>query len=70
MLHSVPAPEYLLTIFDRWGQVVFETRNPEEGWDGLIKGLPARMGVYVFQLSFRMKNNKLYTRRGMVNLIR
>lgn len=70
VLHSVPAPEYLLTIFDRWGQVVFETRNPEEGWDGLIKGLPARMGVYVFQLSFRMKNNKLYTRRGMVNLIR
>ncbi|MBO7464958.1 MAG: gliding motility-associated C-terminal domain-containing protein, partial [Bacteroidales bacterium] len=70
VLYSVPASEYLLTIFDRWGQVVFETRNPEEGWDGRIKGLPARMGVYVFQLSFRMKNNKMYTRRGMVNLIR
>ena len=70
VLYSLPVPEYLLTVFDRWGQVVFETRNPEEGWDGCIKGLPARMGVYVFQLSFRMKNNKLYTSRGMVNLIR
>ena len=61
--------DYLLTIFDRWGQVVFETRNVGEGWDGTIKGRPARMGIYVYQLTYRL-NDKKQTRRGMVNLIR
>ena len=61
--------DYLLTIFDRWGQVVFETRYVGEGWDGTIKGRPAMMGIYVYQLTYRL-NNKKQTRRGMVNLIR
>ena len=66
----VDASEYTFTIFDRWGQVVFETHNPDEGWDGNIKGLPARMGIYVYQLTYRLNEKKMYSRRGMVNLIR
>ena len=29
---------YLFVIYDRWGEVVFKTTNPEEGWDGKYKG--------------------------------
>lgn len=70
VLQYVDEEGYLLTIFDRWGQVVFETNRPDEGWDGTIKGLPARMGVYVYQLTYRLNDKKSTTRRGMVNLIR
>lgn len=66
----VDASEYKLTIFDRWGQVVFETNLPDEGWDGNIKGKPASAGVYVYQLSYRLNEKKMCTKRGMVNLIR
>ena len=70
VLQYVDEAGYTLTIFDRWGQVVFETHRPEEGWDGTIKGKPARMGVYVYQLTYRLHEKKTTTQRGMVNLIR
>lgn len=66
----VDATEYTFTIFDRWGQIVFETHRPDEGWDGNIKGRPARMGIYVYQLTYRLNEKKMFSRRGMVNLIR
>lgn len=66
----VDAAEYTFTVFDRWGQVVYETHRPDEGWDGTIQGKPARMGIYVYQLSYRLNKKKMYSRRGMVNLIR
>jgi gliding motility-associated-like protein len=65
------AMDYTLTVFDRWGQVVFETHRPDEGWDGTIRGGAARMGVYVYQMTYRLDGKKkLFSRRGMVNLIR
>ena len=36
------------SIYNRWGQKVFETTRVEEGWDGKIKGSPAPAGVYVY----------------------
>ena len=39
-----------LTIFDRWGGVLFETVDPEERWDGTVNGEPAATGVYLWQL--------------------
>ena len=66
----VEAKEYTFTIFDRWGQVVFETHSPDEGWDGNINGRPASMGVYVYQLTYRLNEKKMFSKRGMVNLIR
>ena len=70
VLRQVDEAGYTLLIFDRWGQVVFESHRPDEGWDGTIKGKPARMGVYVYQLTCRLHGEKTTTRRGMVNLIR
>ncbi|MBO7624005.1 MAG: gliding motility-associated C-terminal domain-containing protein [Bacteroidales bacterium] len=70
VLRQVDEAGYTLLIFDRWGQVVFESHRPDEGWDGTIKGKPARMGVYVYQLTCRLHGEKSTTRRGLVNLIR
>jgi gliding motility-associated-like protein len=35
-------------IFNRWGELMFVTDNPAEGWDGTYKGKPMPPGVYVF----------------------
>ncbi len=40
-----------LTIYDRWGSVVFKTNDVEKGWDGSIKGgALAKEGVYVYKI--------------------
>ncbi len=35
-------------IFNRYGQLVFESNDPSIGWDGLIKGKPCDMGTYYY----------------------
>ncbi len=43
---------YKLQIFDRWGKMVFETENPDKGWDGTTaQNADPKPGVYVFKLT-------------------
>ena len=52
-------------IFNRWGQLVFETDLPfDEFWDGFVNGKPAPDGVY----SYVLKNGETET-RGHLTLI-
>lgn len=44
--------EYSLEIFNRLGQRVFLSNNPDEMWDGTLNGKELDLGVYVYQLSF------------------
>jgi gliding motility-associated-like protein len=44
--------DYELRIFDRWGEVIFETEDPAKEWDGKVNGgdAVAQNGVYVWKL--------------------
>ncbi len=42
--------EYRLSVFDRWGQPIFVTSDPNEPWDGTLGGDPAMAGVYAWKL--------------------
>ena len=62
-----------MQIYNRWGEVLFETRNVLIGWDGSVglEGLDAQEGVYTYRIVF--KNPDLDERvvvTGTVNLIR
>ncbi|MCP9751780.1 gliding motility-associated C-terminal domain-containing protein [Ferruginibacter sp. HRS2-29] len=46
------ATNFLLKVYNRFGQLVFSTTNPLEGWDGRQKGQGAESGTYVWQLSY------------------
>jgi gliding motility-associated-like protein len=41
---------YLMEIFDRWGTLVYVTRDLDKGWDGTIKGVKAADGVYIYSV--------------------
>lgn len=43
---------YEFRIFDRWGNMVFETKNPDEGWDGTYRGKALPEGVYAWSLYY------------------
>lgn len=57
-------------IYDRWGNMVFESTNISAGWDGNYKGTPAPMGVYVYDVEAVTDAGKLIHQRGNVTLLR
>ncbi len=62
---------YELLIFDRWGEQIFRSTDPNEGWNGLYLGLPAQNDVYVFRLKFALNTEaKLRNVFGKVMLLR
>jgi gliding motility-associated-like protein len=63
--------DFQMQIFDRWGNLIFESNDKTIGWDGYDKNgnlLPA--GVYVYKLVLRLSNDQRTTQIGDVTLIR
>ena len=50
------AQNYLLTIYNRWGEVIFQTRNKKIGWNGSYNGRLQQNGVYTWKISLKTKN--------------
>jgi gliding motility-associated-like protein len=62
---------YEFEIFDRWGQRLFLTREPREGWNGKYQGILCKQDVYVWRISFKnVIDNETETRYGHVTLIK
>lgn len=67
ILTDIDPSQYLLEIFDRWGQLVFSTEDPHKGWDGDGR----TPGVYVWQLSaLPLGTADRVTHVGPVTLVR
>jgi len=48
--------EYELLIFDRWGEIIFESHDPNIGWDGTYHGKICQDGVYVWKIGIKLAN--------------
>jgi gliding motility-associated-like protein len=57
-------------VYNRWGETVFETKDPNHGWDGTFKGKPAEAGVYVWHVEARLEDGLEVRRSGNVMLTR
>ncbi|MBL4707276.1 MAG: gliding motility-associated C-terminal domain-containing protein, partial [Flavobacteriales bacterium] len=57
-------------IFNRWGEIVFETSKLEEGWDGTYKGEEQNNDVYVYKVRVLTWKNEEKALEGYINLIR
>ena len=58
-------------VFNRWGQLVFESRNWQEKWNGKIGGIPQTSGVYAWFLRYtRSDTGKKVFQKGTTTLIR
>lgn len=59
-----------LSIYDRWGELIFETSNKDDSWDGTYKGANASPGVYVYKLKAIFWDGDIETKTGNITLIR
>jgi gliding motility-associated-like protein len=62
--------EFTLRVYDRWGELLFETDDMGRSWDGTYNGAPAQPGVYVWQLRVKALIGEAYDRMGHVTLVR
>lgn len=57
-------------LFNRWGQPVFETSKPGEGWDGVFNGVPQQSGTFVYTVTGFSYLDQMVVRKGAVVLVR
>lgn len=61
---------YHIRVFNRWGQVVFESTDAGQSWDGSFSGELQPMGVYAFILSGTASDNSAVLENGNITLLR
>ena len=57
-------------IYDRWGQLVFQTTNQDACWDGKYKDKPLNSGVFAYKFSALLQNGQSIEQSGNLTLIR
>ncbi len=62
--------DYSLIIYNRWGEIIFQSNDPLMGWDGKNRsGVLLKKGSYVYYLKYRTRDNKLVEKSGQINLV-
>jgi len=72
---GVSSENYEFIIFNRWGELIFSTNNPNEAWDGSYNGKECQDGTYVWMLVITasadvIESGERYQYTGHVNILR
>lgn len=65
-----PVYNYVLAIYNRYGQKIFHTENYMLGWDGKTKNKDQPAGAYIFQLRYKFGSGAPIFKRGTIILLR
>ncbi|WP_165940099.1 T9SS type B sorting domain-containing protein [Dyadobacter psychrotolerans] len=61
---------FRMLIYSRWGEVVFQSENALDGWDGTIGGKPALPGYYLYKIEASTPTQEQISRTGSFVLVR
>lgn len=62
---------YTLLIYNRWGEIIFESNDTSVGWDGTYNGKLVKTGVYVWIIDFKeTMSDKRHNYQGNINVLR
>lgn len=64
--------DYELIIFNKWGNIVFQTTDPTAAWDGQINAQDQMEGMYIYKINYRFKSDKgiFNQSQGLIYLLR
>lgn len=62
--------DFQMQVFNRWGELLFETKDASQGWDGYYKGQLCPQDVYVYKIVAKFDDGNMITRVGDINLMR
>lgn len=70
-LNAIKADQLIFRVYNRWGNLIFETKDWLTGWDGRYKGIDQDPSTYVWRLSYIHRDTKQSIElKGTVQLIR
>ena len=61
---------YKLSIYNRWGQQIFETTDPAQGWNGTIRGTEQESGTYIWTCVYQFNTQEKMKKKGFFLLLR
>jgi len=67
---NVGLQNFSLSVYNRWGQLVFLTNDINDGWDGTYRNKGLDQGVYVYLVKYSFKQAKLRLQKGTITLVR
>ena len=56
-------------VYNRWGELIFQTDQLDEGWDGRYQGVPSPQGTYLYKVEVTDQLGKRFTRQGQFVLL-
>jgi gliding motility-associated-like protein len=62
--------QYEFSVYNRWGAKVFETTNPEKGWDGTVNGMPQNSGNFAWICKYQIEGEPARIEKGYGLLLR
>ncbi|WP_177230401.1 gliding motility-associated C-terminal domain-containing protein [Chitinophaga sp. CF118] len=62
--------DFRMAVYGRWGQLIFETLDPNRGWDGKQKGIDQPTGSYLYVITFTDGKAQARKEQGTLLLIR
>ncbi len=62
--------QYNFMIYNRWGKMIFFSKDPLRGWDGRLDGLQQDAGTYIWLCKYQLSGKPLQMKKGTVTLIR
>ncbi|MCO6499126.1 MAG: PKD domain-containing protein, partial [Vicingus serpentipes] len=68
--HAIDLNEYKLYIFNRWGELIFETHHYDEGWDGTVNGVLVQTDTYVWRVELQDIFGKNHQYIGRVSVMK
>ncbi|NVK66238.1 MAG: gliding motility-associated C-terminal domain-containing protein, partial [Flavobacteriales bacterium] len=70
-MEGIDVYDFELLIFNRWGEVIWESHDLEVGWDGTYGGKPVETGMYTWIIRTKdLQNDAKYTFDGHINLLK
>jgi gliding motility-associated-like protein len=61
---------YQMSIFNRWGELIYYTENIDEPWDGTFRGAPVELAVYVWKINLEDVKGNEHDYFGHVSVVR
>lgn len=62
--------ECKLSVYDKWGELLFSSESQSKGWDGTYKGEICKLDTYVYHLEYTPYRGTQGSKTGHVNIIR
>ncbi|MBK7311982.1 MAG: gliding motility-associated C-terminal domain-containing protein [Sphingobacteriaceae bacterium] len=59
-----------MTIFDRWGEKLFNSKDQLLGWDGMYKGVLSKQDAYTYMVTYTSLDGKKHEKTGHVTLLK